>query len=187
MASDKANSHKKNFLVSKSELAKLKKLAKNFNKSDFSQWYLVTYFSRKIISAETQYITYNIEHLAIVEAFKTWRHYLESCKHEVLVLTNHNNLHWFINTKSLNSRQARPIELQMLCFASFEKILMKKKSFKPKILKFFIIYNPCSQEPVFQALALAPKPTSHRFIKFLSVEPMFFYSFVNSKRIFKPN
>ena len=36
--------------------------------------------------------TYNSELLAIVEAFKTWQHYLEDCKYKVLVLTNHNNL-----------------------------------------------------------------------------------------------
>ena len=64
----------------------------DLNKSDFGQWHLVAYFSRKMILAETQYKTHNAELLAIVEAFKIWRHYLEGCKHEVLVLTDHNNL-----------------------------------------------------------------------------------------------
>ncbi len=41
----------------------------------------------------------------MVEAFKIWRHYLEGCKYEVLVLTNHNNLRQFMNTKSLSSCQ----------------------------------------------------------------------------------
>ena len=45
-----------------------------------------------MIPAETQYKTYDGELLAIVEAFKTWRHYLEGYKHKVLVLTDHNNL-----------------------------------------------------------------------------------------------
>ena len=58
-----------------------------------------------MIPAETQYETHNGELLAIVEAFKTWRHYLEGCKHEVFVITDHNNLRCFINTKSLSSRQ----------------------------------------------------------------------------------
>ena len=57
--------------------------------------------------AETRYETYNSELLAIVEAFKIWHHYLEGCKHEVLVLTNHNNLRQFINTKSLSSCQVQ--------------------------------------------------------------------------------
>ena len=60
-----------------------------------------------MISAETRYETHNGELLAIVEAFKTWRHYLEGCKHEVLVLTDHNNLCRFMDTKSLSSRQVR--------------------------------------------------------------------------------
>ena len=77
------------------------------SKSDFGQWHPVAYFSRKMISAETRYKTYNAELLAIVEAFKTWRHYLEGCKHEVLVLIDHNNLCWFMDTKSLSSRQVR--------------------------------------------------------------------------------
>ena len=60
-----------------------------------------------MIPAETQYETHDGELLAIVEAFKTWRHYLEGCKHEVLVLTDHNNLRRFMDTKSLSSRQVR--------------------------------------------------------------------------------
>ena len=60
-----------------------------------------------MIPAETWYETYNGELLAIVKAFKTWRHYLEGCKHEVFVLTDYNNLCCFIDTKSLSSRQVR--------------------------------------------------------------------------------
>ena len=60
-----------------------------------------------MIPAETRYETHNGELLAIVEAFKTWRHYLEGSQHEVLILTNHNNLRRFMETKSLSSRQVR--------------------------------------------------------------------------------
>ena len=77
------------------------------NKSDFCQWHLLVYFSRKRIPAETWYKTHNAELLAIVEAFKIWRHYLEGCKHKVLVLTDPNNLHRFMDTKNLSSRQVR--------------------------------------------------------------------------------
>ncbi len=59
---------------------------------DSGQWYLVAFFSKKMIPAETWDKTYDIELLGIVEAFKIWRHYLKECKHEVLVLTDHNNL-----------------------------------------------------------------------------------------------
>ena len=58
-----------------------------------------------MISAETWYETHNGELLTIVEAFKTWRHYLEGCKYEVLVLTNNTNLHRFMEMKSLSSCQ----------------------------------------------------------------------------------
>ena len=67
-------------------------------------WHPVAYFSSKMIPAETRYETHNSELLAIVEVDKTWRHYLEGCKHEVFVLTDHNNLCRFMDTKSLSSK-----------------------------------------------------------------------------------
>lgn len=63
------------------------------------------FFLQEMIPAEIQYKTLDDKFLAIVEAFKTWRHYLEGCKHKVLIFTDYNNLHYFINTKSLNYRQ----------------------------------------------------------------------------------
>ena len=74
---------------------------------DLGQWHPVAYFSRKMIPAETRYETHDGELLAIVEAFKSWRYYPEGCKHEVLVLTDHNNLRQFIDTKNLSSCQVR--------------------------------------------------------------------------------
>ena len=72
-----------------------------------SRGHSIAFFSRKMISAETRYKTHNGELLAIVEAFKTWRYYFEGSQYEVLILTNHNNLCRFIETKSLSSRQVR--------------------------------------------------------------------------------
>ena len=60
-----------------------------------------------MIPAKTRYKTHNSKLLAIVEVFQTWRHYLKGCKYEVLILTGHNNLCRFINTKSLSSWQVR--------------------------------------------------------------------------------
>ncbi len=57
-----------------------------------------------MILVETRYETHDGELLAILEVFKTWRHYLEGCKHEVLVLTDYNNLQRFMDTKSLSSK-----------------------------------------------------------------------------------
>ncbi len=75
--------------------------------SEIGHCHSIAFFSQKMISAETWYKTHNQELLAIVKAFKTWRHYLEGCKYEVLVLTDHNNLYQFMDTKSLSSRQVR--------------------------------------------------------------------------------
>ena len=44
---------------------------------DSDRWHLVAFFSRKMIPAETRYETHDGKLLAIVEAFKTWKHYLE--------------------------------------------------------------------------------------------------------------
>ena len=60
-----------------------------------------------MIPAEMRYEIYNGEFLAIVEAFKTWYHYLKGCKHEVLMLINHKNLRRFMDTKSWSSKQVR--------------------------------------------------------------------------------
>ena len=60
-----------------------------------------------MIPVETWYETHNQELPAIFEAFKTWRHYLKDCKFEILVLTDHNNLCQFMDTKSLSSKQVR--------------------------------------------------------------------------------
>ena len=63
-----------------------------------------------MILTETRYETHNAELLAIVESFKTWRHYLEGCKHDIFVLTNHKNLCRFMDTKSLSSQQVRWVQ-----------------------------------------------------------------------------
>ncbi len=77
----------------------------NCSKSKIGQWHPIAFFSQKMIPTETRYKTHNQELLAIVDAFKTWRHYLKGCKYEVLVLIDHNNLQQFIDTKSLSSHQ----------------------------------------------------------------------------------
>ena len=69
------------------------------------QWHLIVFYSQKMILAKTRYKTHNGELLVLVEAFKTWRHYLKSCKHKILILIDHNNLCRFIDIKSLNSCQ----------------------------------------------------------------------------------
>ncbi len=70
-------------------------------------WYPVAFWSRKMLPAEMNYETHDQELLAIVEVFKVWRHYLLGVHVTVVVLTDHNNLKYFMSTKALNPRQAR--------------------------------------------------------------------------------
>ena len=44
---------------------------------DLGRWHPVAFFLRKMIPAETRYKTHDSEFLAIVEVFKTWKHYLK--------------------------------------------------------------------------------------------------------------
>jgi hypothetical protein len=74
---------------------------------DDKQWHPVAYWSRKMQPAELNYETHDSELLAIVEAFKQWRHYLEGSRYPVVVLSDHANLRPFMTTKELSRRQAR--------------------------------------------------------------------------------
>ena len=76
-------------------------------KTDLGSWHPIAFFSKKMISAKTWYETHDGKLLAIIKVFKMWRHYLKGCKHEVLILTDNNNLRCFIDTKSLSFWQVR--------------------------------------------------------------------------------
>jgi hypothetical protein len=70
-------------------------------------WKVIAFYSRKMTPAEQNYGTGDAEMLAIVHAFKVWRHYLESPAQRVLVLTDHHTLQSFMTTKPLGRMQAR--------------------------------------------------------------------------------
>ncbi|WAQ88258.1 hypothetical protein PtA15_9A385 [Puccinia triticina] len=69
----------------------------------------VAYLSRSLIQAERNYEMFDKELLAIVAAFKEWRHYLEGNPNRLkaIVYTDHRNLESFMTTKSLTRRQVR--------------------------------------------------------------------------------
>ena len=71
--------------------------------SNLGQWHSVAYYLQKMILAKTQYETHNYKFLAIVEEFKIWQYYLKDHKNKVFVITDHNHLCHFIDTKSLSS------------------------------------------------------------------------------------
>jgi hypothetical protein len=70
-------------------------------------WQPVAYHSRGFHDAAIRYDTHDKELMAIFECFVHWRHYLEGSTTPVRVLSDHNNLRYFMTTKVLNSRQAR--------------------------------------------------------------------------------
>ena len=67
----------------------------------------VAFYSRKLAPAELNYKIHDKELLAIVDALKQWRVYLEGSKTEVKVYSDHKNLESFTTTKVLNRRQVR--------------------------------------------------------------------------------
>ena len=67
----------------------------------------VAFFSRKMQQAELNYEIHDKEMLAVVEAFREWRVYLEGSKYPVRVFTDHKNPTYFTTTKQLNRRQTR--------------------------------------------------------------------------------
>ena len=67
----------------------------------------VAFHSRTFTAAELNYDTHDKELLAIFEAFKIWRHYLEGPAYPIDVVTDHKNLEYFSTTKVLTWRQAQ--------------------------------------------------------------------------------
>ncbi|KAG1536699.1 hypothetical protein G6F49_012934 [Rhizopus delemar] len=94
----------------------------------------VAFYSRKLNTTEVNYDIYDKELLAIIECFKTWRHYLQGAFHQITVYTDHKNLEYFATTKSLNRRQAR----WSIFMSSFD---------------FFITYRPGTKNPKADALS----------------------------------
>jgi len=69
---------------------------------DDGHWLPVTYMSKQMLPAECNYVIYDKELLAIIEALKLWRHYLEGSLHPVEIWSDHKNLEYFRSAQSLN-------------------------------------------------------------------------------------
>jgi len=70
----------------------------------------VAFYSRMFSALELNYDVHDKELLAIFEAFKMWRHYLEGSTSPIDIVTDHKNLEYFSTTKVLTCRQARWLE-----------------------------------------------------------------------------
>src|SRR6204780_654758 len=67
----------------------------------------VAFHSCSFNSTELNYDVHDKELIAIFEAFRIWRHYLDGSAAAIDVVTDHKNLEYFATTKILNRRQAR--------------------------------------------------------------------------------
>jgi len=76
-------------------------------KGEHGKWQPVVYHSRKLSPAELNYEIYDKELLAIIDALREWRVYLEGSKYQVQIYIDHKNLVYFTTTKELNRRQVR--------------------------------------------------------------------------------
>jgi hypothetical protein len=70
-------------------------------------WKPVAFWSKKFQGPSVRWHTHDKELSAIVEAFRQWRHYLEYAPSTIRVLSDHNNLRYFMTTKELSPKQAR--------------------------------------------------------------------------------
>ena len=87
------------------------------------QWHPIAFFSYKFKGPETRWDVHDKELYAIVLGFKNWRHYLQGSKHPIRVITDHNNLRYFMSTKELNAKQIRWAEK----LAAFDFIIEYRK------------------------------------------------------------
>lgn len=90
-----------------------------------------------MISVETWYKTHDGELLAIVDAFKSWMHYLKHCKHEVLVLIDYNNLRKFIDMKSLSCCQVSWAQ-KLFCYYFQIDYCQRKANRATNTLSYFL-------------------------------------------------
>ena len=83
----------------------------------------IAFYSHKLTKTELNYPIYDKEFLAIVNAFKEFRHYLMGNMHQVKVYTDHKNIAHFSTTQTLSGRQLRYAEY----LAEFDYIIIHRK------------------------------------------------------------
>ncbi|KAL5497679.1 hypothetical protein ACEPAH_2610 [Sanghuangporus vaninii] len=86
------------------------------------KWKVIAYRSSTLLDAERNYEIYDKEMLAIVQALKEWRQYLQGANQPFEVWTDHANLTYFKAPQKLNRRQAR----WRLDLAEFDFMLVHK-------------------------------------------------------------
>jgi len=114
----------------------------------------IAFYSRSLLPAEKNYHIHDTELLAALEGFELWRHYLAYSDHPATILTDHKNLEYFSEKRSLSERQIRYAER----LSKFKIVLF----YRPGALNgaadaLSRIYSPEEGEGTVQD-ALLPKP-----------------------------
>ena len=65
-------------------------------------WYLVVYYSKKLILLKLNYNIYNKKLLVIITVLKEWRAFLQGIIELFIIKTDYKNLIGFLTTKKLN-------------------------------------------------------------------------------------
>src|SRR5215475_573075 len=71
------------------------------------QWHPIAYRSVSMQPAERNYQIYNREMLAIIEALKDWRYFLEGLRGEFEIISDHSNLEYWRTAQDLTRQQAQ--------------------------------------------------------------------------------
>ena len=82
-------------------------LMQQFKINSQLHWLSVVYYSKKLLDTEIWYDTDEQELLVIVKVMHHWCHYCQSVRHQIVVLTDHANLVWFMTTLNLTQRQLK--------------------------------------------------------------------------------
>lgn len=105
----------------------------------------IAFFSRKLNPAEMNYEIHDKELLAIVEALKAWRRYVEGTEEPVRIITDHQPLTYFQTKRMLSRRQARWNEVLSEVNYKIE-YRSGKKSTKPDALSRRPDYEPTEED-----------------------------------------
>ena len=76
-------------------------------KQDDGQWHPVAFRSSSMQPAERNYEIYDREMLAVIDALKDWRSFLEGAPEPFEIITDHSNLEFWRTAQDLSRRQAR--------------------------------------------------------------------------------
>ena len=88
----------------------------------------------KFKEAEKRWNTHDKELYTIILKFKNWRHYLQDNKHFIRVITDYNNLCYFMSMKKFNAKQIRWTE-KLIAFDFIIEYYKRKLNFVNTSLK----------------------------------------------------